>query len=287
MTRVLGRIGLALVALLVAVELALAWAPQWIGRRYRVVPETGPRTSLLVVVGDSVAFGYGLPPGEGWGARLGPALSARGVATAVRVNAFPGADLTDTARQLVPCGPGVLYLAMLGHNDFIFNADLRRGTRTIDPEHPRRVVPPPFDRLRTLRLAAWLLDRADGLGIAFDPDLQVRAHAGVTAFHEGVRRCGGSLVILTYVVPHAAPPGHPEADHIAQATAGQRRVNELLRVWAGEAGVPVVDLEHLVPVGPVWTEAEFIDAIHPSAAMHARITDALADQLVERGLAAP
>lgn len=275
------------VSTLVALEVGLAFAPRWLAWRYRVAPGVVSATTV-VVIGDSVPFGYGLPPGQGWGAKLGAALAAVGSTTAaVRMNAHPGADLNDAERQVFPCGAGVVYVSMLGHNNFIFHDDLVRGTRVIDTSRPRPVAPAPFDRLRVVRLALWAWDRAGGLGVDFEEGLRTRAEAGYRDLAARVRQCGGTLVTLTYVVPGPPPADAPQADHLAQATAGQRRVNEHLRSYAAREGDALVDLEYLVPVAPTWTPDEFLDAVHPTAALQERIAASLAEQLVGRGLAPP
>lgn len=280
--RVAARVGVMFVSLLVSVELALAWVPHWIAWRFEA-PATGD-AAALILLGDSVTFGFGVRAGEGWGARLPAALAERGFASVKVQNLAQAATGTQNAVATVSDRgtDGATYLAMTGHNDFVrWNNVINTHQAVAQGGLPAAAVPwiP-----RVFRLG-WYVLEGRSVQATLDPASVAAFHTSVRRLLEAVQHRGGRLVLLTYAVP--GPPGpNPPTDPVAMAVVrdGQLAINRLLRTEAAAAHIPLIDVEAAVPASATWSSAEYLDVIHPTAATHARIADAVATAIVAEGI---
>lgn len=182
---------------------------------FALTAEARAEARRIVMLGDSITAGYGLPPGDALPVRLQQALAARGIAANVE-NAGVSGDTTagglsrlDWAVQ----GQPDLVIVALGGND---------GLRGIDPAETRRNLTAIVRRLRARQipvlLAGMLAPRnlgsdfvaafdavfaavADAEGVAFypfllegvatDPDLN--QPDGIHPNAEGARRIAARL----------------------------------------------------------------------------------------------
>lgn len=122
------RLVSAALSLAVALAAALvAWAP---------VPLLAQAAApTLVVVGDSISAGYGLPAGSGWVDLLATQLKARGYPQRV-VNASITGDTTAGGRARLPAllkqhRPAIVVVE-LGGNDGLRGGDLRAARENLD-----------------------------------------------------------------------------------------------------------------------------------------------------------
>jgi lysophospholipase L1-like esterase len=167
------------------------------GQRVRVGPPEEPGATRIVVLGDSVAFGFGLADDETIGSALEELLasaSAGGPRPVVRTVASPGWNARNAFRYLTAhlgrLRPDVVLFLPVGN-------DLDDGFSTDETGQKS-----PFDLARGARLPAASLDQWHAL---------MRAHqdgAG-TGRRQAIRRAGG----VDAAVPHALFTGlTPESD---------------------------------------------------------------------------
>ena len=262
-------------ACLVAVEAVLALLPRLYG------PDAAPsQGDFVLCLGDSVTAGVGLGIGQSWPERLEDALDVP-----VARHAIPGARIAFAAEEgaawldEVPAGSRPTVLVMLGHNDEV----------RFEPGSGDRLRKHRFEELgtttsgwrgpRLFRLLRWAttdgsVDRAgaDWLREAWATHLPVLVDA--------VEALGGEVVLMTYLVP--GTPEVLEADAAAlvdEVRLGQAVVNASIRHAARDQGLGLIDLEAGVPVGEAWNTEEWLDHIHPSAALTRRMADEVVDHL--------
>lgn len=94
-----------------------------------------PAPSVLLIVGDSISAGYGLPPGTGWVNLLASRLVERGYPQQV-VNASISGDTTAGGRARLPAllaqhRPSVVAIE-LGGNDGLRGGDLKATRDNLD-----------------------------------------------------------------------------------------------------------------------------------------------------------
>ncbi len=90
---------------------------------------------LLLIVGDSISAGYGLPPGKGWVTLLSDRLQANGYRYTV-VNASISGDTTSGGRARLPAllkqhNPAIV-IVELGGNDALRGGDLAVTRANLD-----------------------------------------------------------------------------------------------------------------------------------------------------------
>lgn len=286
-----------LVAFLALVEGALTVAP-WVMRRAHGRVKTGDDRSPVMVyaVGDSVTYGLGLELRHSYPWQLADGLVAAGRAdVSVMMVARPGAigrridqDLLPELESLAP-GRRPLVYVMLGHNDFFSwdpDATLGAFDGIAAPEDPRT-----GGRLRLLRLFDWF----HGAVESATPNLQM-GDVSIGAFRTALAQCvlavrarGGELVLMTYVVPPAPPPGLPTSttEVLAQTHSGQLKINAVIRELATQEGVRLLDLEARVDTGAVWNTTWWLDNIHLSQIGLARVADEVQGHLMASGQLPP
>lgn len=265
-----------------AVPAALLWS-----RRLPERPVSSGDTVILVL-GDSVPFGYGVAAEHSWPAQLVAALQARGrTGLHVRNQATPGAR-SDTllatlssALDALPADASARVLVQVGHNDYTFYGGFRRT-----PQSERVPIPhvmPWWWDLRVARVARWwgeALDQARWPE-SLDEDVQTRFIANLGQVVEQARSHDAEVLLLTYLVPGEAGAGlsPQEAIMINDLRRIQLEVNRLLRRAAVELDVPLLDLAWTIPGLPTYDPAWFLDGVHTTAGTNRAIADAVADRL--------
>ncbi len=287
--RTLARAVLALVAFALAAELALALVPRYWSWRAHLADAGGAAASgRVVVVGDSVSAGFGVYPGLGWPSQMVTVLQARGVEWVGLENRASPATTAASAASEIGSAPisGAALLVMIGHNDFVVWRNIVNQRQTID----RGLVPadlvPYLPRL--LRLG-WYAVAGDVASSALDDTTVAKFRRSMGQVLAAARRSGATPVLLTYAVPgeptEQGPSGGVEAGRVVRET--QMAVNQVIRTAAAEEDVLLVDVEREVPSSADWSSDEYLDVIHPTAATHRRIGEAVADALIEAGLVKP
>jgi acyl-CoA thioesterase-1 len=143
-----------------------------------------PAHPTILVVGDSISAGYGLPAGQGWTALLAARLHERGYAGEV-VNASISGDTTAGGRARLPGlldqhHPSIVVIE-LGGNDGLRGGDLAATRANLDAmivaaKHARAKVlligmqlPPNYGSAYTSRFAALYADAAKRHNVALVP----------------------------------------------------------------------------------------------------------------------
>jgi len=109
-------------------RLRLAWVFTILAGLCAAAPARAAAPVQLLILGDSLAAGYGLPLADGFQARLAAALKAKGANVALIDGAVSGDTSTDAAARLdwvLAGGPVDAAFVELGGND---------GLRALDPD---------------------------------------------------------------------------------------------------------------------------------------------------------
>ena len=285
----LALIPTVLLLLLLAVEGGLRAIPALIlwSRRMPAEPVAAGDT-VLIVMGDSVPYGFGLAAGQSWPAQLQIALHNRGRDDVhVRSSAQPGAraDTLATTQMGVfkelPEDVSVQVIVQVGHNDYaLFGGVSRLPT---DTRMPIPEIMPWWWDLRVARAVRWFGDALDR-----DRPPERLSETAKATYVEYIGKLkadldtrGATLRIATYLVPGEATADLAPMDAIAinDKRAVQLEVNRLVRQTGQDLGVPVLDLAWSVPGLTSWDPAWFLDGIHPTAGANRVIADAVADEL--------
>jgi lysophospholipase L1-like esterase len=286
----------------------------WAGREIRVntLGFRGPEFSLrpagrprLVILGDSIAAGYGVAEDAALPAVLGKALDARSVSVEVLGLGVPGYNIAHIValwnargRSLEP--RSVLYAACL--NDALPELHLR-GDGTLAAEavelEPGRVtrgrVPLP-GKLWLVQHSAFyrfLMARYDRalqrLGVRTPPlppqDRMERLYTGsplaeryrshLAALARSVRTSGATLTLAVF----------PTADQVRTGRGGPQAA---LSDMAREAGIRFVDLMPALREAARSGDSLFLDdGLHPTARGHAVAAERLAAEIASAWAAAP
>ncbi len=280
---------LLLVLALLAVEGALRAVPALILWSRRLPAEavvTGD--TVVIAMGDSVPYGFGLKAGQSWPAQLELALHARGrTDIKVRNSAQPGAradTLLNTqmgAFTDLPEGVSVHVIVQVGHNDYALFGGVGR-----DPEDARLPIPqimPWWWDLRVARAFRWFRDayERDGAPRQLSETAQATYVEYLGKLHAELTKRGATLRLATYLVPGEATATLSPQDAISvnDKRQVQLEVNRLVRKTGEDLGLPVLDLAWSVPGLPSWDPAWFLDGIHPTAGANRVIADTVADEL--------
>ena len=174
------------------------------------------RTLKLLVLGDSLAAGYGLPHGDGFQAQLAQALKAHGYDVQIEDGAVSG-DTTAGGRARLdwalgddPAGKGAdAALIELGGND---------GLRGIDPKETEANLAAILDTLAARHIPALLSGMYAPPNLGDDYERQFRAVFDALGTRPGV------IYDSFFLEGVAANPALNQADHIHPNTEGVRRV---------------------------------------------------------------
>lgn len=246
-----------------------------IGLRGPVPPLAKPAgTRRILYVGDSTAFGFGVPDDEAFwslatrevGARHPEQIFEPLVAAAPGYSSYQSRILVD---RLLPYAPDWVVFYVGAHNDE------RRRSYYEDAAIPARAArrKATWHRLRTLQAGEFLIDR---LGRWVSKQVHVpntfrrvppeAFDANMTAMIAAVRAAGARPLIL---VP-------PLSDSLVKRYPGTPAYHDILRRVAAEQNVPSVELQ------PVFTEQEQTavyrtgDDVHPSPLGQRLIAHAIA-----------
>lgn len=263
--------------------------------------EPAPGTFRIVVLGDSVAFGYGVAQDETFPSRLERRLAA---ASAVPIevlnlavngyNPYTEAALfADVGRAYRPA----LVLVQFCVNDLNdptlhFDASTLQALRTDelpDEAFPdpatRRRQPPPSPAVRTcLRSRAcallyerWLRDEdAEALAAALVPrdDPSPTELGWLDRQYTAIQRAAAPAPVVVVVFPYAGQLEGPERPPL------QQRLGALGHL----AGRPTIDLLPAFRAAAASGDPLFLDTWHPTARGHAVAAAEVADQLACAGL---
>jgi len=241
---------------------------------------------VIATLGDSVTFGFGLPREAAWPAALQRWLDERHLACKVINRAAGGSKVGHVVERdaawlgHLPSTARPLVLLMVGHNDLLAWGGMGGGG---SPPPPGRPTWEP----RLYRLFRW------AVGIAGDEVPQDRiSDADVGLFADQVRMLqqaaasrGGSLILMTYLVPGSAPSNaDPRWAAVLEATRRhQLAINDLLRQVSTRLDLPLLDLARGLPVASTWDPEMFRDDIHLSAQGSQRVAETVAGWLVVQG----
>jgi lysophospholipase L1-like esterase len=277
------------------------------GLRGPVVPyERTPGRLRVLVLGDSIVFGYGVDDDETVTSRLAEHLAARGDTPEVVNAGVPAYDTELEARFLEQEGwryrPDWIVVGVCW-NDVVDVSRMRVSPegllgRSDGPSGVDRLLEsrPAFavrnllkrSRLAYAALTAWrgrsapdelgrlraaLLDGVEGADIEAG---WARMDAAVDRIARVARRARARALLVTFPIPAAVVTPHPRS-------AYPRRVREI----GARHGVPVVDLEPAFRYAYRGYESLFIayDGDHPNAAGHALAADVIAQAMIGGGAA--
>ena len=266
-----------------------------------VAPAAPPGVRRVVVLGDSVAFGQGLPETETVSARLAGALDAEGSGRWEVVNAgVPGYDTTAEAQLLARLRPELhpdVVVVVFSLNDYdiapIYSPIGILTQRGLDDRTPRW-----YDRSAFVVLLRWLFGWTHGSLLY---QIAERAHASpepgarnagieqlVERLHRdfyrepvprqwdrmraafvALERAAAGCRLIVAIAPEAFQVERPDPD-----LTPQRRVLALCR----ETGLTCVDLH---PAFAAAGGALFLDTQHPNARGHDVMAKAIAAALRE------
>ena len=202
---VVAWIGLVLAVLPLRAASARAAAPMGVPMRVPV---------QLLVLGDSLSAGYGLPQADGFEAQLGVALRARGLTVRIVDAAVSGdtsagglARLDWTLGGLAP-GP-VAALVELGAND---------GLRGLPPAALRRNLTAILDRLAARHIPVLLA------GMYAPPNLGPGYERRFRAVYAALGRRPGVVEEPFFLAGVARVPALTQADGLHPNAAGVKRV---------------------------------------------------------------
>lgn len=288
--------GLVFAAFLLLLEGALSLvSPVELWLRRDEITAANASGRLIVALGDSVTFGFGLPREQAWPARLqgwlvdrrlaghdGRGLSVLNRASGgSKVGHVVERDAPWLAKRAPDSRPVVLL--MVGHNDLLSWGGLaspQAGGPAPPPGAPRWTP-----RLGRVLLWALGMAREELPESAFsDADVALFGDA-VGAVEAATAKAGGELVLLTYLVPGEAGPEQPAdlARLVHAKREHQLAINTLLRQVAAQRGLALLDLARTLPVPPTWDPDLFIDDIHLSPEGHRRVADAVGAWLLSTG----
>lgn len=253
------------------------------------------RGRLIVALGDSVTFGFGLPREEAWPARLQGWLvdhrlaggGKRGLTVLNR--AAGGSKVGHVRARDVPWLEKLdrdshpIVTLMVGHNDLLSWGGLGKPP-------PGGPAPPPgaprwTPRLGRVLLWAFGMAREDVPESAFSEADVALFGQEISAIDAAVEARGGELILLTYLVPGEAGAEQPAdlARLIHAKREHQLAINTLLRQVSENQQVALLDLARTLPVPATWDPDLFIDDIHLSPEGHRRVGEAVGGWLLSTG----
>ena len=298
--RLMGYSALTTIIFLVGLELLLRLLPNVEVYAQRGRPDETASDYALVILGDSVSFGFGLDRGEDYGSILALRSMENSGARVICHNlAVPGGTIEEEARafETHDFRPGVKYVVLLmaGHNGFVKWQQLLRnnggsGRFLAEASSSGQSLSPwsALKRLKLVRALRWLWGalRDEGPRRDFSPEVMDSYKRQVDKIAERVRSIDGRFYMLTYLVP-GDPSEAPIPADLRANTAVIRDIqidiNRFIRQTSRDKGIPLIDIERLVDAPDAWDPRYFQDSIHPTAHAHRLIADAIHERLLSDG----
>lgn len=278
------------IAFLGFVELALELIPT-IYLAIHTPPPAAPGDLDIFCFGDSVTFGTGVGPEESWPYRLQTRLSDAAYPVAVYNGGYPAdgwAKLPERTRVLVRYSSPdrrAIALLMMGHNDIIGWGHLpfdNAERQAFQETRPRLV----WSGLRLLRVFRWVQSAvADEAPVQAPVNEALISQIRSALADLSLRMPGVQPYLLTYVVPgepQTTLPNFP-ANLIHEGRAAQQAYNAQLRELATMFGLPLIDVDLLVPAPDIWTSEWFQDNIHLTAMGYDEVAAAVFTELKASG----
>jgi lysophospholipase L1-like esterase len=231
----------------------------------------------IVCFGDSITFGFGVGDDETYSHGLGRILAPRDVEVLnAGVTGFTSHQVLAWMRRVLPETEADVATVLVGWNDQnkrpLTDRDYEGRLRTA------RVVEGPLDRLRLFSAMKGLYARLGGSpreqGAKIERVPPEHFRENLLSIATLCRSRGVRPVFVA--LPHRRSAGEPR---VASSYA------PLLSAAAREAGAPLVDVGELGLDAPLEDNAaDFIDALHLSAAGNAVMARRIADQLTSLGI---
>ena len=235
--------------------------------------------SEIIVVGDSVAFGYGLEPGESWPSVLFEQLKEKKIQVSVRNRAVSGNGTMEMERErhtiekVSKLNKRPLVLVMMGHNDFIGHGWRSWASQGNGTSVPSINTNPP----RIYRIVRWmnklLRSQSDGVVNWQNSEIENQVQKNIQKLSTYTEKMGGKMFLMTYLVPGKATeklsPSNQES--LEKARKYQIQGNKVLRKIAARSDIGLIDIEDTVDVPPEWDSSWWIDHIHPRQIGHVQI----------------
>lgn len=265
----------------------------------RIAPPPGPKpdgTFRVVIVGDSNAYGWGVPEEATFARRVETGLTEAGLTVDVAVLAFPGYNTGDEAALLRRLGPKLAPdLVLVAW----FANDLERLGFHVDHDGWFFSDPLPFqDRWKPLFWRSYLYRRfavnevsrmrADGEYVLGEGENLTYAEEKLLEIVAVARSLDAKCAVLDVPVLEAPVGGPGAVGSGVMAREGYRgaKASGWLKDTCQLHGLPRLDLLDAVigeSVPLLWASPEHKNH-HPSAAAHARFATAIVPWLQEQGL---
>lgn len=244
----------------------------------------GSRDLRLWVSGDSMAYGMGVEPGQGFADRLAARLQQSLPDTRVHLRnlSLPGLGYCGALEQVhseLQHGRPDLVLLSLFADDLESRALLAKDGRLVGLPHTIRQPALRWLARRSYAVnLAWFVMRPKPTGALrfIDAIGQEAFQRNLRALVDRVEGLGARPVVVLL-----NPVGAPRCDsrRATEDRCGWMLADaDLMARLMDEAGLPFIDLRRLweqVPAAPIAAEREMAVPIHPDAAGHAAIAEAV------------
>lgn len=261
--------------------------------------DPGQARVVIMGLGDSVTYGYGVSRGAAWPQQLAARVEAAGIdGVAVVGMGRPGAGIAQIVGVNLPRistqaeGVRVIVVLLAGHNDALNwtgggSNPFDGATAAADTVPGRQVDTRP----RLLRVVdwAWRSMEAEPPRVDVNPASLQFYIENLRSLVSTVSATGGRTFVATYLLPGepTADLSAAQAEVIETSRQAQRSENEIIRQAAAATGADLIDLEREVSVPAQWSPAWFSDHIHPTALGQGRMTDVIEEHLVIAGALPP
>ncbi|MSP55477.1 MAG: SGNH/GDSL hydrolase family protein [Myxococcales bacterium] len=262
----------------------------------RLPPFPPDSARSVLCVGDSVTQGIGTDESrDPWPMQLRDRLKAAHVQSTTvvplgRAGAGAGADyVRDVVYPVVaslPSSSRPLAVVMLGHNDFLVWDDYADQLK----ERPDLVGRPrgAGSPLAIVRVFRWVMSGDQRPHVEIDSFRLANYHRVLGDLRDRVRERGGEMWLSTYLIPGAPTAGMEPtlAEVVGYARSGETLINDEIRGTAALLGLPLIDLETIIPVAADFDPAVFTDQIHLTPAGLGLVAEAIGDRLIADGVLA-
>jgi lysophospholipase L1-like esterase len=238
---------------------------------------------VILALGDSTTFGWGVRDEDSWPAQLERLLDAPGRRVRVLNAGVPSYTSSQVKLQLAELlerkRPDVILASVLW-NDLWFSR--------IDPWYPELLIfiqPRPWRRFLVQHSAfyRWLMFRgrtADGAS----PSPSAGARQQYVENLESMARLASEVGVPLYLVKPPFDPAHVGGNYLNLGSWPTADLLREARAWLREAetaaaGFDAHAIDHRLAAGAPGQPALFVDDIHPNRAGYARIAEDVASAL--------